>query len=73
MARYLGVRKHARRGFGIGVGVAIAVYVFFVVIPATGQSPALYVALAFVLAISVGGILTLLFTVGSLYRVSRDS
>ncbi|MDG5775652.1 hypothetical protein QA599_04290 [Haloarculaceae archaeon H-GB1-1] len=54
----LDLRRNARRGFAIGVLFAVAVYVFFVTIPGTYRSPLYYVALAFVLAVGVGGLAT---------------
>jgi uncharacterized membrane protein YccC len=68
----LNVSRNAKAGFGIGVVVAIAVFVFFVGIPGSRYSPVLYVALAFVLAVGIGLLLTLVFTLGSAYRLARQ-
>jgi hypothetical protein len=68
----LHVQRNARFGFGLGVAFAVAVFVFFVAIPGSNRSPLLFVGLSFVLAVGVGLLLTLLFTLGSAYRLSRD-
>lgn len=71
--RALGVRRHAKRGFALGVLFAALVFVVFVVLPGgVARSPALYVSLAFVLAFALGLLLTAIFVLGSLYRLTRD-
>ena len=70
--RALGVVTQAKRGFAVGVVVAMATYYFFVV--ASGGSPystAYLVALAAVLAFTVGLLATLVFTLHSAYRLSK--
>lgn len=71
--RALNVRRNARWGFAFGVLVAIAVFVFFVVIPGTYRSATLYVALGFVLAVSVGGLATAALTLISAVRLARET
>ena len=68
----LNVPRNARFGFGLGVALAVAAFVFFVVVPGSQRSPVLYVALAFVLAVGVGLLLTLVFTLASAYRLARQ-
>lgn len=70
--RALNVRRNTRVGFAFGTLVAVAVFVFFVVIPGTYRSAALYVALGFVLAISLGGLVTALLTLVSAVRLARQ-
>ncbi|MFB6074135.1 MAG: hypothetical protein ABEJ89_03905 [Haloarculaceae archaeon] len=69
----LEVRRNVRRGLVVGVVVAVAVYVFFVVIPGTYRSQYLYVALAFVLAMSVAGLAAAVFTARRAFRMARQS
>lgn len=70
--RVLDVPTQAKRGFAVGVLFAVAVFWFFVV--ASGgspHSPPYLVALAAVLAFTVGIFATLVFTLGAAFRVSR--
>ncbi|WP_353634647.1 hypothetical protein ABSL23_02955 [Halobacterium sp. NMX12-1] len=70
--RALGVVTQAKRGFAVGLLVAAATYYFFVV--ASGGSPystAYLVALAAVLAFTVGLLATFAFTAGAAYRLYR--
>ena len=69
--RALNVRRNARWGFGFGALVAVAVFGFFVVIPGTIRSRAYYVALGFVLALSLGGLTTAVLTLFSAIRLAR--
>lgn len=72
LVRVLDVPTQAKRGLAVGVLVAAAVFWFFVV--ASGGSPhstPYLVALAAVLAFTVGILATLLFTLHAAYRVSR--
>lgn len=68
----LHVERNAKLGFGLGVLFAAGVFVFFVAIPGSRRSPLLYVALAFVLAVGAGLLLTTVFTLGSAYRLARQ-
>lgn len=72
LIRALRVPTQAKRGFAVGILVAVATYWFFVV--ASGGSPysSLYLlALAAVLAFTLGLLATLAFTLGAAYRLSR--
>lgn len=73
LVRALNVRRNARWGFAIGVLVTVVVFGFFVVIPGTYRSPALYVALGFVLAVSLGGLATAVLTLFSAVRLARET
>lgn len=53
--------------------VTVVVFGFFVVIPGTYRSPALYVALGFVLAVSLGGLATAVLTLFSAVRLARET
>lgn len=68
----LDVPANARRGFLAAALLTSAVFVFFVVIPGARRSPLLYVALAFVLLVSLGGLLTVLLTLVSAVRLARQ-
>ncbi|MFB6184679.1 MAG: hypothetical protein ABEI96_09010 [Haloarculaceae archaeon] len=70
--RALHVRRNARRGLAVGVVVAVAVYVFFVAIPGTYRNSLYYVALAFVLAVSVAGLATVVLLLVSARRLARE-
>lgn len=69
--RALNVRRNAALGLAVGVAVAVAVFVGFVLRPETSRSPLLYVALAFVLAVSLGGLVATVLTLGSAIRLAR--
>lgn len=68
----LDVERNAKRGFAFGVVLALVVLVVFVFVPGTTRSPTLYLVLAVVLATSAGALATLVLTVLSAYRLSRD-
>lgn len=68
----LQVRRNARRGAAVGVAVAVAVFVFFVVVPGSTRPAYLYVALAFVLAMSVTGLATAVFVAVRAARLARE-
>jgi len=70
--RALDVERNAAAGFALGTLFAAAVFVLFVVVPGTRRSPVLYVALAFVLAVGTGLLLTTLFTLWSAYRLAQE-
>jgi hypothetical protein len=70
--RTLKVPRNAKLGLAVGVVFTVAVFVVFVVIPGTYRSPLWYVALGFVLAVSVGGFVAFLLTMVRAYRLSRD-
>jgi len=68
----LEVSRNARRGFGFGLVFTVAVFVFFVVIPGVTRSPLYYVMLAVVLAAGIGGIATMVLTMRTAYRLSKE-
>lgn len=72
LVRALNVRRNAMAGFAFGAVVSVGVFVFFVVIPGTYRAVAFYVALSFVLAVSLGGLATALLTLGSAVRLARS-
>ena len=78
VARALDVRRNAVVGFGSGVVLALLAYAFRVgelagpTADARG-SPALFLLLAFVLAVSVGLLVTAALTVRSAVRLARDA
>lgn len=54
----LEVRRNAVRGFAAAVVFSLAVFGFFVLVPGTSRPVALYATLTFVLAMSLGVLLT---------------
>jgi len=69
----LRVRRNAAVGFAAGTAVAVVVFVWFVVLPAaTVRSPLYYVALAFVLAVAAGGLVTALLMAARARRLARE-
>ncbi|WP_425433296.1 DUF7536 family protein [Haloarcula rubra] len=70
MMAALNVPRNAKLGFGLAVLVTAAIVAVFV-LPGTARPSALYVALAFVLVVSLGGLLTTVFTVVSAVRLAR--
>jgi uncharacterized membrane protein len=73
LMRALDVRRQALRGFALGLLVAVVTFWFFVV--ASGGSPhstPYLLALAAVLAFTVGLFATFVFTLGAAYRVSKS-
>lgn len=78
LARVLSVRRNAAIGFGSGLVLAILAYAFRVgelagPNPDSRGSPALFLLLAFVLAVTVGLVLTAALTVRSALRVAREA
>ena len=60
-------------GCAVGVGVTAAVLGFFVLLPgAKTRSPVSYGALAFLLAMALGGLATTLLLAYRAYRLSRE-
>ena len=73
MVEALEVRRNATVGLVVGLLTAVAVYGFFVVLPrATVRSQLYYVALAFVLALTVGALATTLLVVRTAVRLARE-
>jgi hypothetical protein len=67
-----GVARHAKVGFAVGAVLALALLAMVLGSPEAAQYPVfLYVALAFVLAVGVGLLLTVVFTVGVAIRRAR--
>jgi fucose permease len=71
MVEALDVRRNARIGVTVGVVVTVAVFGFFVVIPATTRPMSYYVALAFVLAVSLAGLVTTALTLRAAIRLAK--
>lgn len=72
-ARALNVRRNAIAGFAFALAVTLAVFGFFVVIPGAARARGYYVALAFVLALSLGGLATAVLTLFSAIRLARET
>jgi hypothetical protein len=73
MVAALNVPRNAKLGFGLAVVLTTAIVAFFVVVPGTARPAYLYGALAFVLLVSLGGLLTAVFTIVSAVRLARSS
>ena len=78
LARTLSLRRHAAVGFGSGVAVAVLAYAFRVgelagPAPDARGSPALFLLLAFVLAVTVGLVVTAALTVRHALRLAREA
>lgn len=72
LVRALNVPSHAKVGFLAAALLTATMFVFFVVIPDAQRSPLLYAALALVLFVSLGGLITALLTAGSAIRQVRQ-
>ncbi|WP_431357807.1 DUF7536 family protein [Haloarcula marina] len=70
MMAALNVPRNAKAGFGLAAALTAVIVVVFV-LPGTGRPTVLYAALAFVLVVSLGALLTIAFTVGSAIRLAR--
>ncbi|WP_018256916.1 DUF7536 family protein [Halomicrobium katesii] len=68
----LNVPTHAKRGFFLAGLLTAAVFAFFVVIPGAQRPAVLYAGLAFVLFVSLGGLITAVFVAGSAIRQIRS-
>jgi hypothetical protein len=73
----LSVVRNAKIGFGIGVGLAAVMYAYRVAelggpVSATRGSPALFLMLAVVLAVSAGALVTVALTLRSAIRLARE-
>ncbi|MCU4717796.1 DUF7536 family protein [Halapricum hydrolyticum] len=68
----LEVRKHAVRGFAIAIALTILVYVLFVVLPGGGESAIWYLGLGASLALSLGGLLTMVFVAFQARRLTKE-
>lgn len=72
----LRVRRNVAIGATVGISVAVLAYVYRVIIvdPAPGAvtSPWLFGALAFVLAVTLGGLVAIALTLGTAIRRARQ-
>jgi Na+/melibiose symporter-like transporter len=69
----LRVRRNAKLGLAVGVLFAGAVFVVFVALPSgTTRSSAYYGALAFVLALTVAGLVTAVLVAVRAYKLTRE-
>jgi hypothetical protein len=68
----LEVRRNALLGFGASAALTLATFVFFVVIPGSVHPTPYYLALAFVLASSLGALLTTVFVARTGRRVAAE-
>jgi hypothetical protein len=69
----LEVTRNAKIGLASGVLFSTVLFLFFVVLPSdTSESPALYLGLAFVVAVTSAGTVALALTVRSAVRLARD-
>lgn len=68
----LRVRRNAKLGLAAGLTLALAAFVLFVALPGSRRSPALYVGLGFVLALSTAGLVAFLLTLGRAIRLARQ-
>lgn len=68
----LNVARNARVGFAIGFLLAGGLVLLVLRAPGGRYPVAYYVALGFVLAVGVGLLLTLVFTLGSAYRLAKS-
>lgn len=69
----LNVPHLAAWGFALGTVLTVGTFVFFVVLSGATRSPLLYVGLGFVLALSLGLLLTIFFVAGAAYRLVRNT
>lgn len=73
LVQALDIPRLAGWGFGLGLLLTIGTFVFFVVLSGATQSPFLYVGLGFVLALSLGLLLTLVFVAVAAYRLIQST
>jgi len=71
MVAALNVVRNAKFGFTLAILVTGALVALFV-LPGTSRPAYLYAALSFVLVVSLGGLLTAVFTIVSAVRVARE-
>jgi hypothetical protein len=69
----LEVRRNAIRGFAASAALTIGVVLFFVVIPGSVHPTPYYLALAFVLATSLGALVTAVLTARTAARLADES
>lgn len=68
----LNVRRNAARGFAFSLIFTAGVMALFVLLPGTRRPTPYYVALAFVLALSLGALATAVLTLISAYRLAQE-
>jgi hypothetical protein len=69
----LELKRNVLRGFATGVVVTAVVFFLFVVAPGSTVRPGVYyVALAFVLAMAMGGLVTAVLMAYRAYRLSQE-
>uniref|UniRef100_UPI00300F4CC7 DUF7536 family protein n=1 Tax=Haloarcula brevis TaxID=3111453 RepID=UPI00300F4CC7 len=71
MVAALNVPRNAKLGFALAGLFTAGLFALFV-LPGTARPMGFYVGLAFVLAVSLGGLLTALLTVVSAVRLARQ-
>lgn len=64
----LALRRQAVRGVVVGILLASGLFTFFVLVPGADRAPVWYVGLAFVVAVTTAGLVTLVLVA---YRVHR--
>jgi len=69
----LNVRRNAVRGFSFGLLVTAGVMALFVFLPGTRRATPYYLALGFVLALSLGALATTVLTLLSAYRLAKET
>lgn len=72
VATALRIRRNVLVGFGIGTFVAIALYVRYVAIPGAVHAHFYYAGLAFVVAVSLGGVFTAVLVAHRAFELGRD-
>ena len=74
MVEALRVRRNAVRGFAAGIVFTAAVFLVFVVFPpGTAQSTVYYVGLAIVLALTTGGLATIVLVALEARRLAKST
>jgi len=68
----LEVRKHAIRGFGLGIALTVLAYVLLVVLPGGGESWIWYLGLGASLALSLGGLITMVLVAVQARRLTKE-
>lgn len=70
--RALRVPRNAKWGLAIALAITAAVYYRYVFVPDTPRPELWYLSLAFVLALSLAGLIAFLLTIVTAVRLSRD-
>jgi fucose permease len=69
----LNVRRNAIRGFGFSLLATTAILALFVLLPGTRRPTHYFLALGFVLALSLGALVTAVLTLISAYRLAKKT